>query len=68
MAHSKVEHPTIGRLRMAGLPIKLAANPGSVKTAPPLLGEPSRRVLAGLGLSQERIEALVQSGVIGVPA
>jgi crotonobetainyl-CoA:carnitine CoA-transferase CaiB-like acyl-CoA transferase len=63
----EVEHPTIGRLRMAGLPIKLSANPGSVKTPPPLLGEHSRQVLAGLGLSQERIDALVQSGVIGIP-
>jgi len=62
-----VDHPTIGRLRMAGLPIKLSANPGSVKAPPPLLGEHSRQVLAGLGLSQERIDALVQSGVIGVP-
>ena len=63
----EVDHPTIGRLRMAGLPIKLSANPGSVKAPPPLLGEHSRQVLAGLGLSQERIDALVQSGVIGVP-
>ena len=64
----EVDHPTIGRLRMAGLPIKLSENPGSVKTPPPLLGEHTRQVLAGLGLSQERIDALVQSGVIGVPA
>ena len=65
---AEVEHPTIGRLRMAGLPIKLSANPGSVNTPPPLLGEHSRQVLAGLGLSQERIDVLVQSGVIGIPA
>jgi crotonobetainyl-CoA:carnitine CoA-transferase CaiB-like acyl-CoA transferase len=65
---AEVDHPTGGRLRMAGLPIKLSANPGSVKTPPPLLGEHSRRVLADLGLSQERIEALVKSGVIGIPA
>lgn len=65
---AEVDHPTIGRLRMAGLPIKLSANPGSVKTPPPLLGEHSRQVLAGLGLSPERIDALVQSGVIGIPA
>ena len=65
---AEVDHPTIGRLRMAGLPIKLSANPGSVRTPPPLLGEHSRQVLGGLGLSPERIEALVKSGVIGVPA
>jgi crotonobetainyl-CoA:carnitine CoA-transferase CaiB-like acyl-CoA transferase len=53
---------------MAGLPIKLSQNPGSVNTPPPALGEHSRQVLAGLGLSQERIDALVKSGVIGVPA
>ncbi len=64
----ELDHPTIGRLRMAGLPIKLSANPGSVNTPPPLLGEHSRQVLRGLGLSPERIEALVQSGVIGIPA
>jgi crotonobetainyl-CoA:carnitine CoA-transferase CaiB-like acyl-CoA transferase len=64
----EVDHPTIGRYRMAGLPIKLSANPGSVKSPPPLLGEHSRQVLAGLGLTQDRIDALVTSGVIGVPA
>ena len=64
----EVDHPTIGRYRMAGLPIKLSENPGSVKTPPPMLGEHSRQVLAGLGLSQERIDSLIKSGVIGIPA
>ena len=64
----EVDHPTIGRLRMAGLPIKLSENPGSVKTPPPALGEHSRQVLAGLGLTEERIDALIKSGVIGIPA
>jgi crotonobetainyl-CoA:carnitine CoA-transferase CaiB-like acyl-CoA transferase len=52
---------------MAGLPIKLSDTPGRVSSHPPRLGEHSRQVLQDIGISQERIDALVGSGVIGVP-
>jgi crotonobetainyl-CoA:carnitine CoA-transferase CaiB-like acyl-CoA transferase len=63
----EIEHPTAGKIRMAGLPVKLSANPGSVRRHAPLLGEHSAEVLGELGLSEERIRVLLAKGIIGTP-
>lgn len=60
----EVEHPTIGPLKMLGVPIKLSDTPGSVRKAPPLLGENTEEVLTLLGYSQEQITNLKEKGVI----
>jgi crotonobetainyl-CoA:carnitine CoA-transferase CaiB-like acyl-CoA transferase len=44
-----VEHPVLGPIRQVGLPMKLSSTPGSIRTAPPLLGEHTDEVLAELG-------------------
>jgi formyl-CoA transferase/CoA:oxalate CoA-transferase len=40
-----VDHPTIGPLPLLGVPVKLSDTPGSVRTAPPRLGEHTEHVL-----------------------
>ena len=64
----EMEHPTAGTIRMAGLPIKLSANPGSIRRHAPLLGEHTAEVLREIGLAEERIQALLGKGIIGAPA
>ncbi len=60
-----VDHPSIGPLRVLGLPVKLSDTPGSVRTAPPLLGQHTASVLEqDLGLSAGRIDALQRAGVL----
>jgi crotonobetainyl-CoA:carnitine CoA-transferase CaiB-like acyl-CoA transferase len=59
-----VEHPTIGPLRVTGVPFKLAATPGSVRTPPPLLGEHSAEVLDWIGYLPEEVERLRREGVV----
>ena len=62
---AEVPHPTIGSLRLAGVPIKYSETPGSIRRPPPLLGEHTGEVLAEvLGRSAEEIEALRASGAI----
>ena len=63
----EIEHPTAGKIRMAGLPVKLSANPGSLRRHAPLLGEHSAEVLRELGLGEQRIAALLAKGIIGTP-
>jgi crotonobetainyl-CoA:carnitine CoA-transferase CaiB-like acyl-CoA transferase len=64
-----VHHPTIGPLRVLGVPVKLSATPGSVRTPPPLLGEHTRAVLErDLGVGRDAIDALVRRGVVASPA
>ncbi len=61
----EVPHPTAGKVRMAGLPVKFSATPASVRLPPPLLGEHSAQVLSSwLDLSAGAIAELKQKGVI----
>jgi formyl-CoA transferase/CoA:oxalate CoA-transferase len=58
-------HPTIGTLRLLGVPIKLSATPASVRTAPPTLGQHTDAVLrTDLGMSASDLAALRATGVI----
>ncbi len=60
-----LEHPTIGPLKVLGVPVKLSATPGTVRTPPPRLGEHTDAVLGGeLGFSSDRIDALRARGIV----
>jgi glutaryl-CoA transferase len=61
----EIAHPTVGSVKMAGIPVKLSATPPSVRLPPPLLGEHSEQVLSSwLGMSADAIDQLKQKGVI----
>ena len=56
------------RVRVAGNPIKFADDVPPRAAFPPLLGENTREVLAGmLGLAEEEIEAALAAGIVGEP-
>ena len=57
-------HPAAGPIQVLGVPVKLDATPGGVRTPPPTLGQHTRAVLGDLGYDADRIAALEQSGVI----
>jgi len=59
-----VEHATVGALKVVGVPIKLSETPGSVRTAPPVLGQHTRDILQELGLGGEDIDSLRRDKVI----
>ena len=62
---ARVEHATIGALRTLGVNVKLSGTPGSVRTAPPTLGQHTDAVLGGdLRLSAEEIDALRRQRII----
>jgi len=44
----ETEHPTAGTVRLTGFPYKLSHTPASVRRPPPLLGQHTEEVLAGL--------------------
>ena len=60
----ETEHPTLGRMKTLGTPIKLSATPADVSRRAPLLGEHTDEVLAEAGFSSAEIAALRQSGAI----
>lgn len=60
----EVEHPSAGRVTVAGLPVKLSHTPGSIRRPPPRLGEHTDAVLAELGLPPAEISRLRSLGVL----
>ncbi|MEO5885574.1 MAG: CoA transferase [Candidatus Limnocylindrales bacterium] len=59
-----VEHPALGILRQAGIPLRFARTPGAIRTAPPLLGEHTDEVLAGLGYTVGEVADLRARDVV----
>ena len=59
-----VPHATLGSVKVTGVPVKLSATPGSVRTGPPTLGQHTAAVLTELGYEAAAIDALSTSGAV----
>ena len=59
-----VEHPTIGALKMLGIPFKFSDTECSVRRAPPTLGQHTDEVLGELGLDAAAIAKLRQDKMV----
>ena len=58
-------HATLGAVRLLGTPIKLSDTPGSIRRAPPTLGQDTEAVLHhDLGLTAAEVAALRKSRAI----
>jgi len=58
------EHPTEGRIKTPGFPIRFSATPSSIRRGAPLAGEHSREILKEFGFDDKKIDNLVASGAI----
>ncbi|MBA8853397.1 crotonobetainyl-CoA:carnitine CoA-transferase CaiB-like acyl-CoA transferase [Ochrobactrum intermedium] len=58
------EHPTEGKVKTPGFPIRFSKTPSTVDRGAPVTGQDTRDVLAEAGYAADKIEALEQSGVI----
>lgn len=60
----ELPHPTAGSVPQIRSPMRFAEAELAFDRAPPLLGQHTHEVLAGLGFDQDRIAALARDGVI----
>ena len=62
---TEMQHPVMGKLVLAGVPLRLSDTPRVNNTYPPLLGEHNNYILGELlGLSGEEITRLVEEKVV----
>ena len=65
----EVNHPSAGKVRVVGVPVRLSETPGSVRTPSPSLGEHTDEVLRELlDLNAKEIAALRAAGAFGAAA
>lgn len=58
------DHPTEGRVKVPGFPIRFSRTPSAITRGAPLVGEHSEDVLRETGRSDDEIARLVESGVV----
>jgi crotonobetainyl-CoA:carnitine CoA-transferase CaiB-like acyl-CoA transferase len=62
---ARLAHPTVGPLQLLGVPVKLSATPGRVRTPPPTLGQHTGQVLGELlGIGEQELARLRGAGTI----
>ncbi|MDI3298106.1 MAG: CoA transferase [Bacillota bacterium] len=60
----EMDHPTAGRIRTTGLPVKFSRTPGRIASPPPLLGQQTLEILREAGFSEAEVERLQEAGAI----
>ncbi|WP_458761360.1 CaiB/BaiF CoA transferase family protein [Afipia sp. TerB] len=60
----EIDHPTEGKLRVAGPAARWSRTPSSIRSHPPLLGEHGDEILREAGFSDSDIEALAGEGAM----
>jgi crotonobetainyl-CoA:carnitine CoA-transferase CaiB-like acyl-CoA transferase len=61
----EIDHPGFGRVKQAGIPIKLSQTPGQIRSLGTTPGAHADEILTGLGYTREEIEGLRNSGAVG---
>ncbi len=61
---AEIDHPTAGRVRAPGIPVRMSGTPPSVRLPPPLLGEHTDQVLRELGYGDDEVKALRRDGAV----
>jgi formyl-CoA transferase/CoA:oxalate CoA-transferase len=63
---AEIDHPRAGKLRVVGVPVRLSATPGAIRSPAPALGEHTAAVLGDmLGMDAREIDALRAAGALG---
>jgi crotonobetainyl-CoA:carnitine CoA-transferase CaiB-like acyl-CoA transferase len=59
-----VEHPSMGTMKMPGLPLKSSGELNTIRSPAPLLGQHTLEVLGQAGYEEDQLRSLVADGVV----
>lgn len=59
-----IDHPTAGPIKVIGMPVVFSETPGTIRLAPPTVGQHTDEVLSKLGYSAEKLHGLRNERVI----
>ena len=60
----EMDHPTLGKIKQIGIPMKFSDTPGKIRSPPPFLGQHTEEILQSLGYEKEKIMELRKENVI----
>jgi len=60
----ELDHPTMGKVRQLGSPIKFSDTPFEFRSFAPVLGEHTRELLREAGYPPQEVEHLIESGAV----
>jgi crotonobetainyl-CoA:carnitine CoA-transferase CaiB-like acyl-CoA transferase len=60
----ETDHPTEGKIKQIGVPVKFSETPGEIRLPPPDHGEHTAEILRGLGYDNDQIEKMEEEGII----
>jgi crotonobetainyl-CoA:carnitine CoA-transferase CaiB-like acyl-CoA transferase len=60
----EVDDPRAGKVKQAGISVKLSETPGSIRSLAPAIGQHTDEVLQRLGYAQEEVDRLRGAGII----
>ncbi len=60
----EVEHPSVGRIKQLGTPMKFSETPCKIRSPPPSFGEHTEKILKWLGYAEAEILSMQQEGVM----
>ena len=60
----QLDHPTQGKVKQVGIPIKFSKTPAKFRSFAPTLGENTREIMLSLGYNVEQFDRMKASGII----
>ena len=60
----EIEHPTLGKIKQIGFPVKLSETPAKINSLGHIMGAGTQKIMEELGYSEEEVKRLMKEEVI----